>query len=578
MKSNDAHQNPPPSGPPAELRQRAERSLSERRKQAPPQPTDAASERQRHELEVHQIELEMQNAELLGARTELEAALEKYTDLYDFAPVGYLTLDAAGLIRQTNLTGASLLGLERSRLVKWRFELFVVAPDRATWKEFLARVFASNTSQTCELALLKDGRPPLEVRLEAGAAASGLECRVVVTDITSQREAEANRLILSKLESAAILAGGIAHDFNNLLTVILMNVELGLRSAPGAADFETYLADARKAVMRARGLTQQFVTFTSGGEPFRKPTALAGLIQEAAQLALSGSRVQFEFVPPPDLWLVDVDEGQLVQVFQNLVLNAREAMPTGGGVTAQAKNVILKSGEVPPLPPGEYVQVSITDSGGGIPREIQAKIFDPYFSTKQRGEQKGMGLGLTICHAIIKRHGGAITVASRLGEGTTFHLHLPASRALRHDEPQPLAPKIPARRGRILVMDDEEGLRAALGVALRGLGHEVVLVADGLQAVAAYESSQKQGLLFDAVILDLTVKAGMGGQETLPKLLAMDPGVKAIVMSGYAQEPVLVDYERHGFKGGLAKPFEFIALGEILARVMGESQDHGTTP
>ncbi len=577
MKKPDSNQKSPRSDSPAELRSRAERSLNERRKNAPPDAAAAASERQRHELEVHQIELEIQNAELLGARAELEAALEKYTDLYDFAPVGYLTLDAAGLIRQANLTGASLLGLERSRLVKWRFELFVVAPDRATWKEFLARVFASKTPQTCELALLKDRRPPLEVRLEAGAAASGLECRVVVTDITSQREAEANRLILSKLESAGILAGGIAHDFNNLLTVILMNVELGLRSAPGTAEFETYLADARKAVMRARGLTQQFVTFTSGAAPFRKPTALAHLIQESAQLALSGSRVPFDFVPPPDLWLVDVDEGQMVQVFQNLVLNAREAMPAGGGVTAQAKNVVLKSGDVPPLPPGEYVQVSITDSGGGIPREIQAKIFDPYFSTKQRGEQKGMGLGLTICHAIIKRHGGAITVASVLGVGTTFHLHLPASRQLPPAE-QPAAPKVSTRRGRILVMDDEEGLRAALGAALRGLGHEVVLVADGLQAVAAYESSQNQGRPFDAVILDLTVKAGMGGQETLPKLLAIDPGVKAIVMSGYAQEPVLVDYERHGFKGSLTKPFEFVALGEILARVMGEDRDHRTTP
>jgi two-component system, cell cycle sensor histidine kinase and response regulator CckA len=520
-------------------------------------------------LEVHQIELEMQNAELLGARSELEAALEKYTDLYDFAPVGYLTLAAAGIIHQANLTGASLLGLERSRLVNWRFELFVVPADRATWKEFLERVFASKTPQACEVSLLTEGRPPLEVRLEALATASGSECRVVMTDITPQRQAEADRLILSKLESAGILAGGIAHDFNNLLTVILMNVELGLRSAPGEAEFNAYLVDARKAVMRARGLTQQFVTFTAGGVPFRKPTALAALIQESARLALCGSRARFEFVPPSELWLADVDEGQMVQVFQNLVLNAREAIPAGGVITAQAENVVLKSGGVPPLPSGEYVRVSIIDSGSGIPKEIQSKIFDPYFSTKQRGVQKGMGLGLTICHAIIKRHGGAITVTSALGAGTTFHLHLPASRQVRPDEQQPVVPKISARGGKILVMDDEEGVRAALGASLRCLGHEVVLVADGLQAVAAYERAKTQSQPFDVVILDLTVKAGLGGQETLPKLLAIDPGVKAIVMSGYANEPVLMDFERHGFKGSLAKPFESSALGEILAQVMG---------
>jgi two-component system cell cycle sensor histidine kinase/response regulator CckA len=578
VKKNDSNQNPPRSDPPVELRRRAERSLNERRKNAPPPATDAASERQRHELEVHQIELEIQNAELLAARTELEAALEKYTDLYDFAPVGYLTLDAAGLIHQANLTGASLLGLERSRLVKWRFELFVVADDRVTWNEFLERVFARKSPQACEVSLLKEGRPPLEVRLEALVAASGAECRVVMTDITPQRQAEADRLILGKLESAGILAGGIAHDFNNLLTVILMNVELGLRSAPGEAEFETYLADARKAVMRARGLTQQFVTFTAGGVPFRKPTALAPLIQESAQLALCGSRVRFEFVPPPELWLADVDEGQMVQVFQNLVLNAREAMPAGGVVTAQAENVTLHSGAESGLPPGNYVRVSITNPGSGIPKEIQSKVFDPYFSTKQRGEQKGMGLGLTICHAVIKRHGGAIAVTSTLGVGTTFRFHLPASRQLPGDEPQTLMPKVPARRGKILVMDDEEGVRTALRAALQGLGHEVVLVADGMQAVAAYESSKTQGPPFDAVLLDLTVKAGLGGQETLPKLLQIDPGVKAIVMSGYAHEPVLVEFERHGFKGGLAKPFDSAALEEILARVMGSGPDHQTTP
>ena len=402
---------------------------SSTRKRARPE-TEADTQRLVHELQVHQIELEMQNEELQQARDEMEAGLEKYSDLYDFAPVGYLTLDREGTIREANLTSASLLGIERSRLVKRRFGLFVSAADLPAFNAFLTKVFESKAREFCEVTLLKEGKPPVEVRIEAAVAASGRECRAVLTDITEHKRAEEDRLILNKLESTGILAGGIAHDFNNLLTVILLNLELAQTLIPPGEELAHRLEEAKKAALTARGLTQQLITFAKGGAPVRKPTRLSGVIQESVRPALSGSRVRCEFSLAEDLWLAEVDAGQIGQVIRNLVLNAREAMPEGGVVSVRAENVVLGSHENPSLPPGDYVRVSIADQGGGIAKEVLPKIFDPYFSTKQRGDQKGMGLGLTICHTVIQKHGGAIAVESELGVGTTFHLHLPASRKL----------------------------------------------------------------------------------------------------------------------------------------------------
>jgi CheY-like chemotaxis protein len=234
----------------------------------------------------------------------------------------------------------------------------------------------------------------------------------------------------------------------------------------------------------------------------------------------------------------------------------------------RAENVVLGAQENPSLPPGAYVRVSIADRGGGIPKEVLPRIFDPYSSTKQRGDQKGMGLGLTICHRVIQEHGGAIAVESPPGGGTTFHLHLPASRRLVEEKRVP-RPKAPPRHGRILVMDDEESMRKAVGRLLELMGHTVDLVEDGQRAIELYQGAKNQGRPFDAVILDLTVRAGLGGQSALQALLKLDPTVKAIVMSGYADDPLVLHPESHGFKGALAKPFDRARLQDVLGRVLG---------
>jgi signal transduction histidine kinase/CheY-like chemotaxis protein len=562
-------QKKPPAHPPdaAELRRRAEERLRLKHPPTGHARTGADTQRLVHELQVHQIELEMQNEELQKTRDDMEAALEKYSDLCDFAPVGYLTLDREGMVREANLASATLLGLERSRLVNRRFGLSVSAADRPAFSAFLARIFESKTRERCEVTLVNEGKPPVVVRIEATVAASWQECRVVLDDITAQKRAEEDGLILNKLESMGILVGGIAHDFNNLLTMILLNLELAQTLSPPGEELADLLGQAKRAAMTAGGLIQQLLAFAYGGAPVRKPTRLLGIIQDSVSLAASGSRLRCDFSLAEDLWPAEVDAEQIGQVIRNLVLNAREAMPEGGVVTVRAENVVLGPQTHPSLPPGDYVRVSITDWGGGIAKELLSKVFDPYFSTKRRGAQKGMGLGLAICHTIIQKHGGAIAVESEAGEGTTFHIHLPASRKLLQPE-EASVPASQPRSGRILVMDDQEVVRRLTKRLLEQMCHEVELEQDGQGAIEAYASAKDQGHPFDAVILDLTVRNGVGGKETLRELLKIDPAVKAIVMSGYANDPVVLEPERHGFKGVLAKPFDRHSLRKVLDRVL----------
>jgi two-component system cell cycle sensor histidine kinase/response regulator CckA len=569
------------SDDPAELRRRAEGRLSDQRKgqrsKAGDQKSKADTVRMLHELEVHQIELEMQNEELEEVREKMEALLEKYTDLYDFAPVGYLTLDREGAIREANLAGANLLGIARSVLVKQRVGLFVSPADRPVFNAFLKKVFESGVREECDLRLLVEGKHAVDVRMRANVFESEQTCRVAVTDITERKRAEADRLVLNKLESTGILAAGIAHDFNNLLTVVLLDLELAQALTPPGEELAHLLEEAKKASLTASGLTQQLITFAKGGAPVRKPTHLSGVIQESVRLALSGSNVRCEFSLAEDLWVAEVDAGQIGQVIRNMVLNAREAMPQGGMVFVRAENVVLSAQEQPSLPAGKYVRVSIADQGGGVAKDVLPKIFDPYFSTKQGGKQRGMGLGLTICHAVAQKHGGAIAVESAVGVGTTFHIYLPAARKLSGEEKAPVPAGVP-RHGRVLVMDDEEAVRRVVGLTLRRMGHEVELVEDGQTAVEVYKKAKSRGRHFDVVILDLMVPGRMGGREAIQALLQIDPAVKAVVMSGYANDPVVLEHDRYGFKGALTKPFNLGQLREILSRVLGSSPASKAAP
>jgi signal transduction histidine kinase/ActR/RegA family two-component response regulator len=387
-----------------------------------------------------------------------------------------------------------------------------------------------------------------------------------------RKRAEEEILKAKKLESVSILAGGIAHDFNNLLSVILGGISLAQTVARPTEPVFRLLAEMEKASLRAKELTQKFITFSTGGMPIKRRGFLKGLVENAASLALSGSNVDCTFSFPDELWPVEVDPDQMSQVISNVILNAREAMPQGGSMEIHAENIEAVQGKSEAglaVKEGRYAKISIRDHGAGIHGENLARIFDPYFSTKDRGPQKGMGLGLTIAHSIIKKHEGYIHVESERGDGTTVLIYLPASsqeepaQTEKQESPLPFSGK-----KRVLVMDDDEMLRDVAREMLEQMGHEAEVARNGEEAVQEYSRAYASGRPIDVVILDLTVKGGMGAKEAVKKLLEIDPCVKAVVSSGYSHDPIMSEFGKHGFSGMLAKPYRMEKLSKALDEVL----------
>ncbi len=387
---------------------------------------------------------------------------------------------------------------------------------------------------------------------------------LVFRDITEIRRLEEELQKLNKLESVGTLAGGIAHDFNNLLTGIMGNISLAKRYVEPKSKAEDRLLEAEKASFRARDLTQQLLTFASGGAPIKKMVSIAEIIKETADFALRGSNTRCEFSLPDDLWAVEIDEGQMSQVINNLIINADEAMPKGGTIEIGANNIVIRRRRNLPLAAGNYVEVTVQDHGVGIPQDILDRIFDPYFTTKQ----KGSGLGLATSFSIIRNHGGYITAESRVAAGTKFHIYLPASTKLMPEKEGVTAEAPVKGEGRILVMDDEEIIRRLLDAELTDAGYEVELTADGAEAIEHYTKAKESGRPFDAVILDLTVPGGIGGVETIKKLLEIDPDIKAIVSSGYSADPLMANFRDYGFSGVVAKPYSVAQLEKTLRSIL----------
>jgi PAS domain S-box-containing protein len=420
------------------------------------------------------------------------------------------------------------------------------------------------------LLVARDGRErPIDEVVAPLYDAAGAPTGIVFAfrDITDSIRMQEEQERTGRLSSLGVLAGGIAHDFNNILSAILGNVSVVRSTRQLDSESTAALVQAEQACLRARQLTQQLLTFAKGGEPIKKPIDLGRLIRESSKLALSGSSIRCHSDIDPGLWAVDADEGQIVQVLHNLLVNARQAMNDSGVVEIAARNFPEPEARWDRgllVKPGPYVTVSVTDHGGGIPDDVLGRIFEPYFTTKP----KGSGLGLATVYSIVSSHGGFVTVDSAVGRGTTVHVRLPALLSGVQEERVERRPEEGIGQGRVLVLDDEDAIRLVVSKMLRSLGYEPETASEGHEAIARYEEARAAGRPFDTVIVDLTIPGGIGGKDVLRELMRIDPDVKAIVASGYADDAAMARFREHGFKAMVAKPFTLGELRHALADVL----------
>ena len=406
--------------------------------------------------------------------------------------------------------------------------------------------------------------------VEVHAYPSGGGVSVFFRDITERKRTEEERLTTSKLESLGTLAGGIAHDLNNILTVISGNIGLAQIEAPSdCGSLLSFLSRAGQAAQHAAHLSSQLLTFSKGGAPLKKVVSIKTLLEQSAEFSLYGSSLRADLDIAQNLWKAEVDAGQIEQVVNALMINARDAMPHGGTVRVSAKNVEIDDRDATLLEPGRYVKVAITDRGEGVPEDLTTKIFDPYFTTKPAAS----GLGLAISYSIVKKHGGLLHLEASSADGSTFAFYLRASDGKLAAKTAPTSEKpFHFNHQRILIMDDEAAIRELTSQLLSTLGYEVTAVPDGLEAVRMYERALRRGENFQAVILDATVRGGMGGVAAMERLRGMDPHVNAIICSGYSDEAALSEFLAFGFRGALPKPFTRGELAEALQRTFDGSK------
>ena len=387
---------------------------------------------------------------------------------------------------------------------------------------------------------------------------------VVFRDITETMLMEQEIIRAKQLESLGLLAGGIAHDFNNYLTAMLGNITLARRGVQEGTDLYERLLNAEKATLRAKGLTQRLLTFSKGGHPLRQAVFIGELLKDSAGFALHGSSVTCNFMIVDDLMPVEVDQVQIGQVISNLVINAVQAMPGGGEISLTATN----------LPPGEFpngcteadgfICITIRDSGPGIPDHVLPHVFDPYFSTRKDGS----GLGLASAYSIVKQHCGIIKVSSTLGEGSEFKVFLPATSKKPKGTDEIKRAKYERLSGRVLVMDDELPVREVAGMMLQLMGCTVDYAGDGAETLEMYRLAADRDQPFDVVIMDLTIAGGMGGKETIGKLLEIDPAARVVVCSGFSNDPIMANHGDYGFAAMVAKPYRLEELAEALHQAL----------
>jgi signal transduction histidine kinase/CheY-like chemotaxis protein len=558
-------QDPERTKPPSEWRELAE----QKRKSQPPDSgyrrSPVQTERLVEELKVHEIELELQNDALRASRAELEASLERYTDLYDVAPVGYFTLSADGYIRGVNLPGARLLGIERAHLTGQRFRGYVSPGDRSVFDSWLAGVFALPPSQACVVTLEREGQHARAVQIEATLSRDELEARALVTDITARQALEGQLRQAQKMELVGQLAGGVAHDFNNILAAMMLNLDM-LQRQPGLPEeARPSLHDLDTLAKRASSLTGQLLLFsrqrTMQTVQVEVNLALTHLLQMLERTL--GEDICFvRLGSAAELW-VDSDLAMIEQAVMNVCLNARDAMPNGGTLTLEASAVDFDLENVasdPEARPGAYVCVRISDTGCGMSHDVLRHLFEPFFTTKEVG--KGTGLGLASAFGIAHQHKGWLSVESRVGHGSTFRLYLPRSaRAKPAPDSEAPPPVSKSSRHTILLVEDEPELLRANARALTQLGYSVLCAANGPAALEVWTQSR---VAIDLLLTDMRMPKGISGLQLAERLWVTKPSLKVVIMSGYNTE---IAAGREGTRRRytfLPKPFDLETLDRAI--------------
>jgi len=507
---------------------------------------------------------------MVEARTiQLAKSEQLFRALFEQANDGIFFLDTHGEVVSANEAFARSHGYTVEEMKQLGIEKLDVEGN-APVPERIRRIMAGEALSFEVKHFHKDGHIiPLDVT--ANLISIGDEQLIIAIhrDITERKQAEEEHLkyenqlqLNSKLESLGVLAGGIAHDFNNLMGGIFGYIDMASEESK-EAKVTSYLSKAMNTIDRARALTLQLLTFAKGGAPIQQIGNLFPFVQETVQFALSGANVSCHVDVPQDLWACNFDKNQIGQVIDNLIINAQQAMPVGGTIELTARNITLAEKEHPMLANGNYVKISVKDTGVGIPQELISKIFDPFFTTKA----KGHGLGLATCYSIVKRHDGCIDVESEPGKGSTFKVYLPATTESASSEIKK-TDKTHKGSGTFLIMDDEEVMRDTIGDMLETLGYSVVSKENGKDAIDFFATETKANRKISGIIFDLTIPGGMGGKAAIEEIRKLNKDIPAFVASGYADDPVMKKPTEHGFTASICKPFRKSELSEMLNKYM----------
>ena len=521
-----------------------------------------------HELQVQQIQLEMQNEELRRTQVELEGARDRYVELYDGAPTGYLTVNSRGQILEANLPACTLLGVTRQHLIGTPLIAYISDGDQAEYIRHIRALLRSLNRQSCDLDLIRPDGAALSVRFESVAIHNppGEETlvRTALIDITMHKQLEVQFRQVQKIEAVGRLAAGVAHDFNNLLTVINGYSQLLIDQLAPEDHRYALVAETLQAGERAAELTKQLLAFSRKQIFIPQPLNLNDSLRAISSMLrrLLDDRIVLTMDLAPDLWPIYGDRGQLDQVTMNLVVNAHDAMPHGGTVTITTRNVSVTPERPDPygvMPQNDYVNVSVRDNGQGMSLDTLSHLYEPFFTTKEVGH--GTGLGLSTVYGIIKQSHGYIFVESKLGHGSTFDCYYPRMMAAQVQAPATAPPDSRRLTGSetLLLVEDHDSVRALVAQALTGYGYRVIEAADGEDAlrVVGTLSEPIQALVTDVMMPNLS------GSELAERLRHTWPGLRVLFMSGYTDplKPTLLDRPDTAF---IQKPFGLDILASRL--------------